>query len=293
MKKLSLILTLILMMAILGAEIRQSLVGADSLSIGTPFSLVIQTDFPISEVVIPDSLSSFRVLHTDIRQQGEGSRAELRIVPLGVGALSFPKLDLKARGLLRFGGSTDAFRVYVLATRAEADSLLRDIKPPERYRWQLPFWLYLIIFLGCLVLASILIIKAFTKKARPTPAPKPIPSTPKKIVPAYKVALRKLDALEQSALAETDPMDYHYQLSMILREFLEHGLYFNAMEMTTTEIEGMMRILKPPNATELLDILRYCDRVKFARMIPTPEQIRSQTQALRICLLQAAREHDV
>ncbi|MCB5255660.1 MAG: hypothetical protein LHW58_08460 [Candidatus Cloacimonetes bacterium] len=288
MKKLISMVLLSLCMTLLLGRVTQNLVGADSLSIGTPFSLVIKTDFPLSEVVIPDSLSEFRVLDTQIKQHAQGSEARLKIVPLRVGALSFPKLKLKAKGLFQSGASTDGFRVYVLATRALADTLLRDIKPAMRYKGEVPFWLYLIIFLSCLVLATILIVMAFNKKAAAKPAAKPIIVPPKKIVPFYLQALRKLDELESSGLAESDILAYHYRLSMILREFLEHRYQFSAMEMTIMEISDALLVNCPEQAEAFLKILRYCDMVKFAKLLPSPEQIQLQTQALRLCLMKYA-----
>jgi hypothetical protein len=292
LKKIALLLALISLLGMLSAEVRQSLVGADSLSIGTQFSFVIETDFPLESVQIPDSLSSFRVLDTRIRQQESGSIAELSIVPLRVGAITFPKLDLRARGLFRSGGSTDAFRVYVLATRADADSLLRDIKPPARYPAQFPFWLYLFVFLTSLVLATLLVIMMLSRKKPIVEEPPKLKPAPQKLTPPYIKALKRLYDLQQSGLAQSDILSYHYQLSMILREFLEHRYHFNAMEMTTSEIADSLKLLAPPLTQDFLSILRYCDKVKFAKLIPEIEELKLQTQALRLCLMQYAKEDD-
>lgn len=285
MKRYLSILLLSLSTSLVFGTLTQSLVHADSLSIGSPFSLVIETDFPLSLVVIPDSLTQFRVLKTEIRQQGKGSTAELEIIPLRVGALSFPKLKLKGRGLFQSAESTDGFRVYVLASRAEADTLLRDIKPALRYTMEVPFWVYLFIFLLCLVLAATLIIMAINKKpaARPKPTPAPAPAA----VPLspYLLALQKLDELELSGLAESDPLAYHFRLSMILREFLEQTYQVSAVEMTILEISDALRVCCPQQAEEFLKILHYCDLVKFAKLIPSAEQIQLQTQAMRLCLM--------
>jgi hypothetical protein len=292
MKKQVLLWLIVAGISLLPAEVIQSLVGADSLSLGTPFSLVIKTDFPLAEVVVPDSLTSFRVNDTDIKLDQQGSVAELKIIPLRVGALSFPKLELKARGLLRSGGHTDGFRVFVLSTRAEADTLLRDIKPPLRYRWEPPFWLYLSVVIGSLVLATLLIIMALRKRApRKTPE-KPIIVPAPKLIPPYKTALDKLSKLESSGLAERDVLAYHYELSMILREFLEHTYHFSAIEMTMSEIADSLNVLRPEQSVEFLDILRYCDLVKFAKLESSVERIQLQTQALRLALMQYAQRID-
>ncbi len=288
MRKLLNIILLSLSAGFLFGSVTQSLAGADSLSIGKPFSLEIKTDFPLAEVVIPDSLSEFRILRSEIQQDGRGSKAKLEIIPLRVGALSFPRLTLKPKGLFHSQSSTDAFRVFVLATRAEADTLLRDIKPALRYKGEFPFWLYIFIFLGILVLATMVIIMSLNKKTATKPAPKPVFIAPKKMVPPYQLALKNLDELEHSGLAESDVLTYHFRLSMILREFLEQTYQFSAMEMTILEISDALRVTCPERAEEFLRILRYCDMVKFAKLKPSIEQIQLQTQALRLCLLKFA-----
>jgi len=283
-KKLLPLLLLCLILP-LSAELKQSLFGADSLSIGSVFELKLETDFRLKEVVIPDSLKEFRILQTDIGHKDLGSTALLKIMVLNTGALSFPKLDLLAVDSNVRDQSTDAFRVHVLATRAENATLLRHLQPPLRLPFELPFWLYLIIGLVCLTLAVWLLVTARPKKAR-TPAPvaekpRPLPIP----IPAWKKALAALDALQQSALAETDLLEYHYRLSQILRSYLEDNYRFNAMEMTTSEIRRLMREVASLNAPEALSILDYCDRVKFAKEQVSTQQITLQTQALQLYLL--------
>ncbi|MBP7117281.1 MAG: hypothetical protein KBB33_02955 [Candidatus Cloacimonetes bacterium] len=284
MKRLLSLLLLCLILP-LSAELKQSLFGADSLSIGSVFELKLETDFRLKEVVIPDSLKEFRILQTDIGHEDLGSTALLKIMVLNTGALSFPKLGLLAVDPDVGDQSTDAFRIHVLATRAENDTLLRDLKPPLRLPFELPFWLYLIIGLVCLTLAVWLLMTARPKKAKipvpvaEKPGPLPIP------IPAWKKALAALDALQQSALAETDLLEYHYRLSQILRSYLEDNYRFNAMEMTTSEIRRLMREVASLNAPEALSILDYCDRVKFAKEQVSTQQITLQTQALQLYLL--------
>ncbi|MCB5271464.1 MAG: hypothetical protein LHW56_06430 [Candidatus Cloacimonetes bacterium] len=292
MKKLLIVMLFSLCMSLLLARVSQSLAHADSLNIGTPFSLEIETDFPLLEVVVPDSLTQFRVLNTHIQQDGQGSKAQLEIVPLRVGALSFPKLRLKARGLFSSGGTTDGFRVFVLSTRAPADTLLRDIKPALRYKGEFPFWLYLIIFLSCLALATMLIITALNQRPAKKPEIPPTIIPTEKLIPPYLLALKKLEELERSGLAEKDYLLYHFRLSMILREFLEGTYHFSAMEMTILEIFDALLVTCQQRAESYLKILRYCDMVKFAKLVPTAEQIKLQTQALRNCLVPLAPQRN-
>jgi hypothetical protein len=267
----------------LGAQVSQSLVGVDSLRIGTPFQFVIDTEFPLKEIEIPDTLSSFRVVGQSIETKGKGSIARLSIVPLRVGALSFPKLELKSARVLGSGGETDAFRVFVLRSRADADTLLREIKPLREYPAQFPFWLYMLVFVAALLLAVLLLIMAFRKPAAPPPVVLAKPAV-KVQIPAHLVALQQLEELTQSGLLYRDVIAYHFRVSMILREFLETSYGFGAIQMTTSEIAESLLILRPRLMAEYLGILRYCDLVKFAKHEPAIEEIIAQTETLRTIL---------
>ncbi len=290
MKKQILILCLILTGVYLSAQIKQSLSGVDSLKVGMPFELRIETDFPLKEIEIPDTLKQFRVLEQNIQPLGTGSIARLSIVPLRTGTLSFPKLDLKRAGLLGPGASTDAFRVFVLRSRAEADTLLREIKPLRRYPLQIEFWLYMLLLLFALALAIILLIP--TKKKKPPVVIKAKPD-PVEIVPPHLKALKALDELEQSGLLYRDYLSYHFSLSMILRVYLEERFGFGATQMTSSEIAENLNVLNFVPKRDYMDILHYCDMVKFAKARVEIEEILKRTAALRNLLQSGEKKTDV
>ncbi len=283
MKRFLLLLVMVCTFWSMGAMVSQSLTGVDSLMIGMPFQFTIETDFPLSEIAIPDTLTDFRVTGQEIISQGTGSIARLEIVPLRLGSLSFPKLSLKNSRLLGQGGETDAFRVFVLRGRAEGDTLIRDIKPLRQYPFQFPFWLYLLLAFLASALAIVLLIAAMRKPAIPQ-AQKPVvtPATP--AIPAYQIALNQLDELIASGLQHKDVITYHFRLSMILREFLERSFAFGAIQMTTSEISEQLARLKPGMHREYMQVLYYADMVKFAGQEPGIEEIMRQTDFLRLCL---------
>lgn len=268
------------------AGLSQSLGGADSLSIGTPFTLIIDTDFTIREVAIPDTLTDFKVVDKKLSQTGSRGKAELTIIPMNLGPLSFPKLEVKPQNLLIPSEFTDAFRVYVLSTRADSDTLLRDIKPLKKHPWQPPFWLYTLMILTALTLAIILIINALRRKpAHAAPKPAPIEAIPTS-KPAWEIALSRLDALIATKAWEQDMVRYHFELSNILREFLESTYRFNAMEMTTREIAQAIDKIRPAQSQTLIPLLQYTDAVKFAKVSPAEAEILSRSLELKLYLLQ-------
>jgi hypothetical protein len=183
---------------------------------------------------------------------------------------------------------TDAFRVYVLSTRADSDTLLRDLKPLQKHPWQPPFWLYTLLLLSAIALAVILLVNAFkTKPARPAVKPSPGLDTPPPR-PAWELALAKLEALIESKSWEQDVVQYHFELSGILREFLEATYRFNALEMTTREIALALQKLRPAQVEEVISLLQYADAVKFAKVSPVEAEILSRSLALKLYLLRFA-----
>lgn len=264
----------------LHSSLKQYLSGADSLSIGTPFTLTIETDFPVKDIVIPDTLKSFKV--TDIKRdlKGSNTKSVLTIVPFELGALSFPKLEVKSSLILRGSEFTDAFRVYVLNTRAEGDTLLRDIKPLERLPWQPPFWGYLLVIFAAMSLVVILLVRHLRSKPserKPHIIQEAIPAP----IAAWKHAISRLDTLEKSDLITSDTLAFHFELSAILREFLESTYGFNAMEMTTSEIHHAYKITRHKYSERVVSILEFCDLVKFAKLIPAYHEIKKYSDELR------------
>jgi hypothetical protein len=143
---------------------------------------------------------------------------------------------------------------------------------------------YLLLALICLGLAIYLLVRAMQKpkQAKAIPQLQPV-SAP---IPPWKKALAALAVLRESGLAERDYLAYHYQLSAILRTYLEERYRFNALEMTSSEIRQTMKKHQEAHSLEALAILEYCDMVKFAKWPATPEQISMHTMALQLYLVQ-------
>lgn len=257
----------------LAASFNQELIDADSLNVGSPFSMLITSDHPISSVTIPDTLESFAVIAN--APKADGKNWEIKLAPLRTGRLSIPRLPITYKDNSIAPDSTDAFRVFVLSVLAEGDTLLRDIKPLERYRFQAPFWLYIFLLLTALVITIYLLTKR-PKKTAPTKAKQPFVSP--KVIPAWEKALSQLNALmKQELLEKGDVLGFHFALSEILRGFLEDMYNFAALEMTAPEIVAHISKHRIAYNTEIKDFLNYCDLVKFAKALPEPDEISRHT----------------
>ena len=270
----------------LWAEFNQELQGTDSLKVGTPFLFVINTDFAIKGVAIPDTLEDFAILES--KREVKNPRCwKVKIVPLKTGALSFPRIEIQPvdRGVTPV--YTDGFRVYVLSVLAEGDTLLRDIKPLRKYPLQLPFWVYPLLLLIALALGIYLWLKKPEKPKREyaVPSPKTQP-----LLPAWEKALKTLEELiAEGLIAKGEVVLYHFRLSDILRSFLEETYYFPALEMTGREIAVALYQRNIPFAQEIRNFINYCDLVKFAKRHPSDTEIEENTLWLRNYLLSFAK----
>lgn len=280
-------------------SINQEVIGADSLTVGTPFTLLIHSDKAISSVSTPDSLDGFAIVSSKAANPGTFTW-EIRVVPLKIGALSFPRLPVATSDLSAVSDSTDGFRVYVLSTLAEGDTLLRDIKPLIRYPRQLNFWVYILLFIITLTLGIYLIVgllrnKRKLKIKRVSPPELVVPKAIADIeIPAWKKALEELELLIAAHLIEKGELVlYHFRLSEILRKFLESRYKFPALEMTTSEINAFFSKQHIARSTDLLAILRFCDMVKFAKTQPTNADVEAHTEQLRAYLLSFKLSNEV
>ncbi|MDD2228904.1 MAG: hypothetical protein PHY48_05800 [Candidatus Cloacimonetes bacterium] len=276
LRVLSLLLALCIVPLLLSASISQELAGADSLNVGTPFTFIIHSSYTIKEVPIPDTLESFTIIQS--QKTKDDKTWQLTIVPLKTGALSFPRLQVQPVDSDVESGFTDAFRVYVLSVLAEGDTLLRDIKPLERYPWQPSLWLYILLALLGLGLA----IYLFIKRQKPKPPQPMIAAIPvPKQIPAWEVALASLETLLAENLLESgEVLKFHFRISDILRAFLVGTYHFPALEMTVSEIVTHINKRHISHKDEIRSFLAFCDMVKFAKAEPTAEEIQQRVQWL-------------
>jgi len=264
------------------AEFKQELQGSDSLKVGTPFLFKITADFAIKGISLPDTLDDFAILESK-RDEKNPRCWIIKIVPLNTGALSFPRIEIQPVDSSVTSIYTDGFRVYVLSVLAEGDTLLRDIKPLQKYPLQLPFWIYLLLLLLALSAGIYLWWKRPEKPKRKYIAQ---PEIKEPVLPAWEKALKALDELlTEDLLDKGETVLYHFRLSNILRAFLEETYNFPALEMTGREIAVSLNRRNIPQAQEIRKFITYCDLVKFAKREPAAVEIEENTLWLRNYLI--------
>ncbi|KPK29829.1 MAG: hypothetical protein AMK70_15170 [Nitrospira bacterium SG8_35_1] len=162
---------------------------------------------------------------------------------------------------------------------SDADTAdIRDIKGPVHYR----NWAYLsIILAAALIIIAIILIIRFIRKRKIT-REEYIPA-----VPAHEIAYSALDELLGKKYIEQGLIQqYYFELSDIVRHYLENRFQLKAPEMTTEEFLFTLKTSSDLNADQkslLRDFLSHCDMVKFAKYIPgEPEITASQNSARKL-----------
>ncbi|MCL2065163.1 MAG: hypothetical protein FWG98_12465 [Candidatus Cloacimonetes bacterium] len=154
----------------------------------------------------------------------------------------------------------EPFSFYVRSSLTIADTLLRDIVPPRSFRWK--FMDYFVPILILLVIGAIVyfLMKYFKKKEEEE----------QEYVdtrPAWMIALELLQEFKQKTyLRDGYYLEYYFELSMILRIFIEKQYRIKAAEMTTYEIKQSLGEIEQKK--QIIKILSEMDMVKFAKTIP-------------------------
>lgn len=160
---------------------------------------------------------------------------------------------------------------------------IKDIKGlmyPKRH-----VFIYLII--AVFFLAGTAVILYFLLRERVAPA------TEKK-ESAYEIALRRIKELKRKDfLGRGLVKEFYFQLSLIVRRYLEDRFDLRAPEMTTEEFLYSLKdshALAADHKTLLKEFLFNCDLVKFAKYAPKAEEIDQALRATKNLIEQTKQE---
>ena len=235
----------------------------------------------------PDSLdlSPFEVLGRGalppVRQGNRvTSTLELTLTAFQLGDLDLPSFPVVVEGAGRADTlATDGWKVTVQSVGLAGDTDIRDVKGPlsiPRNWWLLAPWI-----LGGLALLAggYWLYRKYWLRAAPAPAARPNPQ-----FPPHWIAHQALDDLERSDLLQRAQVkEYYDRASDIVRRYFEDRYGVTALEMATAEVLDGLRAVDMESET-LSDVRRFletCDFVKFAKLIPAPEDCRELVPAAR------------
>ncbi len=175
---------------------------------------------------------------------------------------------------------------FTVKSRVSGDVLeleIKDIKGPLRRRPVLVFALVALLAAA----AAALGIYYWTRRHRAL-AGVPVPPPP-----AHEIALQKIrELIAKDYINHGLEQQFYYELSLIVREYLEARFGIRAPEMTTEEFLEHLRLgatLAPEHKELLRDFLTHCDLVKFARYDPVQPEIDAAVASARR-LIEETRE---
>ena len=177
---------------------------------------------------------------------------------------SLPALKVKVNGKV-YDGNILALKVLTV----EVDTLHpnqfygpKDVQsnPFDWKEWQPMFWLSLLVFILCLVVAWL------TLRLKQN---RPIISRirfVKKLLPHQK-ALKEIEEIKAERLTISDNQkEYYSKLTDTLRQYIQERFGFNAKEMTSSQIiENLRKHSDEKMMNELTSLFRTADLVKFAK----------------------------
>jgi len=146
---------------------------------------------------------------------------------------------------------------------------IRDIRGPESI-YNL-MYIYIALAIIGIIILIFLIIRLMKKMRRPQEI---IPPPPR---PAHEIAYEALRELTGKDYLKTGRVrDYYFELSDIVRHYIEARFQLKAPEMTTEEFLATLKysgVLNSEQKGDMKDFLSHCDMVKFAKYLPDEKEI--------------------
>jgi hypothetical protein len=139
------------------------------------------------------------------------------------------------------------------------------LPPPPDYTWLIIMVMGIILAVG----GAVIFITWLQKKKQK--------EQPVITIPAHEYAYRQLELLIRRKYIEKEEFKLFYiGISTILRHYIENRFLLHAPEQTTEEFLHDLktsRLLSDALKSILTEFLHHCDRVKFAKHIPSTEEI--------------------
>jgi hypothetical protein len=145
---------------------------------------------------------------------------------------------------------------------------LRDVKPPVDYPVDYVVFGVIDVFLIVALIGLIYVMRRFLQGMR-----KPL------VLPAWSQAFRQLSELQQQ---QKPDKEYYFQVTAILRHYIEVRFAVKAPEMTTQEfLQSLKKGCPIPSRQEAIleDFLQQCDLIKFAN-VPVTRLDRQKAMAM-------------
>ncbi|MCK5127466.1 MAG: hypothetical protein KAR42_14515 [candidate division Zixibacteria bacterium] len=157
----------------------------------------------------------------------------------------------------------------VIADGSESDTLqIRDIKEQASLKSGLPLWAVLTL-VGAIIGGMSFLIWWWLKRQQREEEEYVDPR------PAWEIAFTDLALLKEKDLLEQGEIKLYYlELTNIIRRYLGKKFEFDAMDLTTSEIDEYLNSIEFPDTIcrEFIEFLADADLIKFAKHKPEADQ---------------------
>ncbi len=284
MKKVIIILLLI-MAGVICEAVDYSFEYSTKLYIGSPIKLsFVLPDTTMNPVFsITDSIGNFQINSTRKYVKNDTLKAEIVFSCYETGKQTLPSYEIRVKDKSFY---SEPHEFNINSALVAQDTTLKDIKPLKPIRLQ---WYDILIPLAGLALIVALIVllaKYFKKKAKQENMPVIVEDK----TPIYDKAMALLMELKRKEYLEKGRfLQYYFELSHVFRYFLEGYYNFNALEMTTNEIQENLKIDSMKIKHDIIDLLKEMDKIKFADYKPEVHQAQSATEFVESYILEIKR----
>jgi hypothetical protein len=255
--------------------IKPSIVGGKNLTVGDRFFYVDTVSVSPGDTLLPLPPAEGKLGDAEIVSQLFGSTkpipgkrvfaCSLAVFKPGeakIPTFNFRKTNNLADTTIYFGDTLTVQIKSVLPPDTTGLSIA-DIRGPKRLRG--PLWPYIVfpLLLALLIFGLIMLRRKMRGKVSE-------PSIPP--IPPWELAIQKLDALKAERHLEFGKFkQFYFELSLIIRGYIESRYDTPAVESTTYELEDNAILKTIPNElyNRLFEFFLRADLVKFAKSIPT------------------------
>lgn len=184
------------------------------------------------------------------------------------------------------GDHTGRISFTLFSDSAEGYREISSIDYHIKDRGPFPYW-FVARLLAIILLVGILIWIWLKRTGRIYHR---IETTPR--ISPLEIALEKLGKLNHEDVSSEAIQRFYFELSQIIREFLEHEYFFRILEMTTAEIHEVLPFITMDQEWQenLLALLERADKVKFAKEIPDQYILQTDLLEAEVLIQQAHRD---
>lgn len=277
LKRITFIIGLVLFgTGVLNAQVLvKSFMDTDSVGIGTPVKVTIEGRLPLGvpySVKIPDSIPHFEIIDkSELKEENEMDGKKftqvITILSYDSGVQVIPPFEVQVKNKKYLTDKLSLLIGYMQQSDADAYRDIKAIVPAPPFKWTREL---IALIVGSVVFLILILYLILRKKKQPKLAPQAPPKSP------YDQAMDELRTLKQSwEREEISARDFYGELNRIFRWYVQQTQEFSSLDKTNHEmIQFLKHSLLPKEQLELLiQTLRLSDFVKFAKYIPSKEEM--------------------